>query len=85
MKKTKRIASKFLFIVIVSSIVAGIYLIYFFTIGVPKTQARNFYNLALEKEKEGNIEQTIEYLKLAKNAWSETYIDQKIEELTSQK
>lgn len=83
MKRTKKIASKLLFIVVISSVVAGIYLIYFFTIGVPKTQARNYYNLALIKEKEGNNQQALEYLRLAKSTWGEEYIDRKIEELTS--
>ena len=34
-------------VTLVSILVAGIYLGYMFTIGIPKTQARNYYNKAI--------------------------------------
>lgn len=79
--RAKRIFSKLLLVVIVSCIVGAIYLIYFFLIGVPKTQARNYYNLALIEMEHGDNVKALEYLELAKTYWNEGYINDEISKL----
>ena len=72
---------KILLVLFVCIGVTGLFLTYFFTIGVPKTQARNYYNAALKEEEKGNREKALEYLNTAKGFWRETYIDQEIKNL----
>jgi len=55
-------------------IVIFTFLIYFYTIGIPKTQARNYYNLALEDIQSGNLKKAEEKLKKALSYWEEEYI-----------
>jgi hypothetical protein len=68
-------------VLLVSAIIAGVYMLYFYTVGVPKTQAKNYYNLALQEEEKGNILQAIKDLETAKSYWNEEYINIKLEEL----
>lgn len=68
-------------VIITCVIVSAIYLAYFFFIGVPKTQARNYYNSALKEIENGNNEKAKEDLRTALTYWDEDYIKVKLESL----
>ncbi len=72
---------KFSVFVLVSIAVGALFLSYMYFIGVPKTKARNFYNLAVQAEKDGNKSKELEYLHQAADYWPEQYILQKISDL----
>ena len=66
-----------------AAIVAIIYLAYFFTIGIPKTQARNHYNYALKLIDEGEKKQAMEELNIAKGYWNEKYIEEELQKISN--
>lgn len=68
-------------LIIVSTIVSLIFLGYMYFIGIPKTQARNYFNLSVIEKENGNTEKELEYLIIAKEYWAEEYIVQRINEL----
>lgn len=58
-----------------------LFLGYLYFIGIPKTRARNFYNLAIQAEAQNNKMEAITYLETAKHYWAEEYIVKKLVEL----
>lgn len=56
-------------------------MLYFYTIGVPKTQARTYYNQAMSALKEGERNHAIEDLQRALTFWHEPYIQEKLNEV----
>lgn len=80
---TKDLAKNLLKAFIVSLVVAGIYMAYYVTIGIPKTQARNYFNLANSDLEVGDKESALKNLETAKGFWPEQYVLDKIEELSN--
>jgi len=66
---------------ITSLIVSGIYLAYFFSIGIPKTQARNYFNLSQKYLEEGNTLEARNNLEKAYSFWPEEYIQIELDRL----
>lgn len=60
---------------------AGAYMLYFYTVGIPKTQARNYYNQAIVKLEEGEREEAIKDLEKALTFWKEPYIEEQLKEV----
>lgn len=79
------ILKKSVLVVLISGFVSLIYLGYFFAVGIPKTQARNYFLLALKQEEEDKIDEALRSLTVAKNYWNEDYILEKIETLSTKK
>ncbi|MFS8131398.1 MAG: hypothetical protein ACMG57_05490 [Candidatus Dojkabacteria bacterium] len=79
--RAKRFLKTSVIVAIVAGISAGAYMLYFYTIGVPKTQARTYYNLAIKDLQEGDKEKAKVDLQTALNSWQEPYIQQKLQEL----
>jgi len=68
-------------VLIVSLLSAGVYMLYFYTIGVPKTQARTYYNKAIADIDAGERNKAIEELQTALTYWHEGYIQDKLNEI----
>jgi len=68
-------------VLIVSLLSAGVYMLYFYTIGVPKTQARTYYNKAITDIDAGERNKAIEELQTALTYWHEGYIQDKLNEI----
>ena len=68
-------------VLIVSLLSAGVYMLYFYTIGVPKTQARTYYNKAISDINAGERNKAIEELQTALTYWHEGYIQDKLNEI----
>ncbi len=47
-------------------------------IGIPRTQARNFYNLGINELDKGNKTKALEYLNDGLKYWNENYIQDAI-------
>lgn len=60
--------------VIVCGLVAVVYISYLFVVGIPRTQARNFYNSATLLLADGEIDQAKQELERAYAAWPEDYV-----------
>ena len=60
----------------------SVYLTYYFFVGIPKTQARNLYNIALEYIAFDDYENYYKNLKAAYNSWPERYIADELEAYT---
>jgi len=75
----------FLKLVLTMAVITSIYLIYFFSIGIPKTQARTYYNKAMEdislKHKQDLEKQD---LQKALSYWPEQYIQEAYDKLNIQ-
>lgn len=78
---TKKLIKNLIKLSIVGIIIGGVYMLYFFTVGVPKTQARNYYNKALIEIENGDNEKALEYLNNGQSYWREDYIKEEIEKL----
>ena len=76
--KLKSIFKNTFYVVFASIITAGIFFAYFFTVGVPKTQARTYYNLAISELESGNKEKAKDDLQTALSYWAEPYIQEKL-------
>lgn len=50
-------------------------------VGVPKTQARNYYNKGITNLEKGNKKQAIEDFEKALTYWEENYIKRELDEL----
>ena len=74
---------KLFLVVFVTSVVSGIFLLYFFFVGIPKTQARNYFNLAVENINNGNYVEAESNLVTAISFWRENYIVEKLDEVQS--
>jgi outer membrane protein assembly factor BamD (BamD/ComL family) len=79
----KSLLKKVLLIAITSVIVGLIYGSYFYFLGIPKTQARNYYNMAIKDLEDGKISDAKDKLEQAVNYWPEEYIEEKLKELKS--
>jgi len=79
--KLKSLFKTFGVVAVVSLISAGAYMLYFYTIGVPKTQARTFYNKAIEDLNAGERNKAVEDLQTALSYWHEGYIQDKLNEV----
>jgi len=79
--KTKSFLKTSGIVVIVCIAVAAVYMLYFYTIGVPKTQAREYYNLAMTDLQSGERNKAIEELQKALTYWHEGYIQDKLNEI----
>ncbi len=65
------------------------FLVYMLIIGIPKTQARNYYNMAesileMPNPSKESIQKAKDYLETALVFWSERYIQEKLNEVNSQ-
>ena len=67
--------------VLISIFIAILFLVYMKFIGIPKTQARNFYNLAINNLHQGEKEDAIKHLDNALIYWKEDYIIRKLNSL----
>lgn len=65
---------KFVRFIAAVAVFTTVYLAYYFFIGIPKTQARNYYNLALEYIAFDDYENYYKNLQAAYNSWPERYI-----------
>ena len=66
---------------LVSIVIAALFLGFMYFIGIPKTQARNYYNLAIQDEAKGDTQKELQDLKTAINFWPEEYILQKLQQV----
>lgn len=66
---------------VVSIIVASIFITYIYFVGIPKTKARNEYNKAVIELKLGNEDAVEMHLENALNHWNEKYIRETLLEL----
>jgi hypothetical protein len=81
MKKFSINWKEFLLSLLVSIIISLLFLVYLVFVGIPKTQARNYYNKALIELENNNIEKAVNYLQTALNYWDEKYIRRKLYEI----
>jgi uncharacterized membrane protein YukC len=58
-----------------------IFLLYLYFIGIPKTQARNHFNLAQIAENDGDVSTAKEEYKKALTYWNEGYIKEALEKV----
>ncbi|BCX13722.1 MAG: hypothetical protein KatS3mg085_254 [Candidatus Dojkabacteria bacterium] len=72
----------FLLAITVSIVTFFAFCIYLIFIGIPKTQARNYYNKAIIAIEFGARDEAITYLSTALKYWEENYIKQKLLEIT---
>lgn len=79
LSKTK-LKSVLIYFFICGAVLAG-FLSYMYFVGIPKTRARNFYNLAIQAESEEEIQTAINYLETAEHYWAEEYIIEKLQDL----
>lgn len=77
----KLILKNFLLVTLVSFLVAGVYLLYFVLVGIPKTQARNNYVIALKQIENKEYKAAESSLKTALSFWNEEYIQNKLDEV----
>lgn len=77
----KKLAKVSVLVILVSLVSAGLYLLYFYTIGIPKTQARTYYNQAISALKEGKREEAKQDLEKALQNWKEAYIQEELDKL----
>jgi hypothetical protein len=93
MNKVKRLGKGFLAAAILSTISALTFFLYMLVIGIPKTQSRNYYNLAEEaysRPMPASTDTTYDrvgiakaYLEQAIEFWPEQYIKDRLEELNT--
>lgn len=79
--KIKKLLKTSVLVGLVCVITVAAFLLYFYTIGIPKTQARSYYNLAIQALEDGKKEEAIENLKTALSNWNEPYIAAKLQEI----
>lgn len=72
-------------VTVVSFVVGLIYFGYIIFIGIPKTQARNYYNLATKQISENKIDEAKQNLEVAISFANEEYIQRSLDDLLSQK
>jgi hypothetical protein len=77
----KELRDNFFKLFIVTVLVGSLYLNYMFAIGIPKTQARNHYNLALKLLEYGETDKAIDELNTAQNYWDEDYIREALQNI----
>ena len=65
----------------VSLLIVGLFMLYFYTVGIPKIQVRTYYNLAISELEEGNREDAKAKLQIALDYWKEGYIQEKLKEI----
>ena len=82
--KLKPLKSFFLSI-LVGIIIGGIFLTYMFLIGMPKTQAANYYNLAKQQQGLGDKQKADEYFQKSIKAFLEPYIQKDYQDFQSTK
>ena len=69
-------------LVIVSiALIAGFYL-YLTFIGIPRTQARNYYNQAVDEMDKGNNTKALEYVNEGLKYWNEPYLNDLKQKIT---
>jgi len=78
MKKVLRIGVN---VFVVSLVVGILYMSYFYLIGIPKTQARTYYNRATIEMDKGNTDKAKEDLTKALSYWHEDYIAKALDDL----
>jgi hypothetical protein len=81
--KMPKFLKNFLKLTAVSAFAAISFLSYMYFIGIPKTKAALFYNLAVTELKSGNSLIAEAYLKDALSYWREKYILEKLKEIDS--
>jgi len=81
-KNMQQKSSEFFYFVLVIFFVVSIYLLYLFTLGVPKTQARNLYLKAQERLKIGDVDGYLNYMKKSLSYYQEEYILSELEKNT---
>lgn len=79
--KIKKLAKVSVLVLVVSLVSTGLYMLYFYTIGIPKTQARTYYNLAISALKEGKKDEAKQDLEKALQNWKEPYIQEELDKL----
>ena len=78
MKSLKKTLPK---LILASLLTFGIYMAYYVTIGVPKTEARNFYNEGIKAQGLGNTELAKKDFQKALTFWHEQYIQDELDKL----
>lgn len=86
MNRFKKVGKSFTAAVILGTISTLIFFLYMLLVGIPKTQARNYYNLAETILEQRDIsvtekEQAKSYLNRAIEFWPERYIQERLESL----
>lgn len=71
-------------VTVVSLVVGLVYFGYIIFIGIPKTQARNYYNLAVKQISENKLDEGKQNLEVALSFSEESYIRNYLESLSSQ-
>ncbi len=67
----------------VSLLTTALYVLYIVLIGMPKTQARNYYNEGVLSIQKGEIRAAIQDFQTAVNYWPESYIVTELHRLES--
>ena len=70
-------------IIFISAIVSLTFYAYLQIIGIPKTQARNYYNLGEQALGKGDVNLAKEYLEKAMSYWPEGYIRQELQKISN--
>lgn len=66
---------------LISTLLSLLFLLYMWQIGIPKTQARNYYNKGVVNLEKGNKKQAELDFEKAMIYWEEDYIKRKLEEI----
>lgn len=74
LKKLKKKYKEILAMIVISFLVFWGFLIYLHFVGVPKTSARNYFNLAVLEFDRRNYSKSQDYLNTAKEFWKEAYM-----------
>jgi hypothetical protein len=70
-------------VIIISIIISIMFFVYLQLFGIPKTQARNYYNLAEIQLGLNNKKLAEEYLVKAISYWPEEYIKQELQKISN--
>lgn len=81
MSKVRKVGKGFIAAFLLGSISFLLFFLYMVVVGIPKTQARNYFNLAESYIEKGSIDLAKGYLERALEFWPENYIQERLDSI----